>query len=378
MKSASVPVEDRDFECVQKSTQRASCGQLAESCPCGQCTQGSLDFLPDCTAIAFPSREAIHEYGDGDCDEFDSSEGGACVQKTRQYCDCYQCCRFPRDMHTSGPGKERNLVHYEWDSREPLESASESDEDENEEDSHLEACMVSEPPQSNGMQSDWEKLLGLADRELKAHNTALAEAAAGYNCSHSKSECGISTPAYGEARSDQPLKRPKPSRSYGGERNYDDATVRTVAGRNSVPVPPRTPSPTPPAVVHPSSPPSGPIRIQASGRRGPRGQSRYKGVCITRAGKWRAVIYIGRKQKYLGVFDSEFDAAKAYDVAALQHFAEGAKLNFTKDDQAANQYPTDKVRILSNRNGNTYMERKRGFDFAIEGSEEVARTRGRR
>ena len=37
-------------------------------------------------------------------------------------------------------------------------------------------------------------------------------------------------------------------------------------------------------------------RSQASGRRGPRGQSRFKGVCITRAGKWRAVIYVGRKQ----------------------------------------------------------------------------------
>lgn len=71
-----------------------------------------------------------------------------------------------------------------------------------------------------------------------------------------------------------------------------------------------------------------PVRVQASGRRGPRGQSRFKGVCITRAGKWRAVIYIGRKQKYLGVFDSEYDAARAYDSSALQHFAEGAKLNF--------------------------------------------------
>lgn len=74
--------------------------------------------------------------------------------------------------------------------------------------------------------------------------------------------------------------------------------------------------------------PAAPVRVQASGRRGPRGQSRFKGVCITRAGKWRAVIYIGRKQKYLGVFDSEYDAARAYDTAAVQHFAEGAKLNF--------------------------------------------------
>ncbi|KAG5185534.1 hypothetical protein JKP88DRAFT_311817 [Tribonema minus] len=66
---------------------------------------------------------------------------------------------------------------------------------------------------------------------------------------------------------------------------------------------------------------------QASGRRGPRGQSRFKGVCITRAGKWRAVIYIGRKQKYLGVYDSELQAARAYNDSALEHFGAGAKLN---------------------------------------------------
>jgi hypothetical protein len=68
--------------------------------------------------------------------------------------------------------------------------------------------------------------------------------------------------------------------------------------------------------------------VQASGRRGPRGQSRFKGVCITRAGKWRAVIYIGRKQKYLGVFDCEEDAAVAYDSSAVSYFGKGAKLNF--------------------------------------------------
>ncbi|CAM9215161.1 unnamed protein product [Sphacelaria rigidula] len=91
----------------------------------------------------------------------------------------------------------------------------------------------------------------------------------------------------------------------------------------------------------------GPPRVQASGRRGPRGQSRFKGVCITRAGKWRAVIYIGRKQKYLGVFDSEFDAARAYDHAAVEHFAEGAKLNFPgglkEQLEAAARAPTVQV-----------------------------------
>jgi hypothetical protein len=51
-------------------------------------------------------------------------------------------------------------------------------------------------------------------------------------------------------------------------------------------------------------------------RRGPRGSSEYRGVCRTReAHRWRAVIYTGRKQTYLGVFDTQEQAAERYHVA---------------------------------------------------------------
>lgn len=62
--------------------------------------------------------------------------------------------------------------------------------------------------------------------------------------------------------------------------------------------------------------------------RGPKGYSQYRGVCITRTGKWRSVIYVQRKQHYLGVFDSEIEAAQAYDRAAIRFFGNAGKLNF--------------------------------------------------
>jgi hypothetical protein len=62
----------------------------------------------------------------------------------------------------------------------------------------------------------------------------------------------------------------------------------------------------------------------------------YKGVNWHRKGKkWQAAIAAGpvkpngkRALKYLGLFKSAEDAARAYDRAALEHFGEYAALNF--------------------------------------------------
>ena len=57
--------------------------------------------------------------------------------------------------------------------------------------------------------------------------------------------------------------------------------------------------------------------------------SRYKGVDFVKAtGKWRARICVNGHRIFLGSFDSELDAALAYDAAAKKYFGEYACTNF--------------------------------------------------
>lgn len=57
--------------------------------------------------------------------------------------------------------------------------------------------------------------------------------------------------------------------------------------------------------------------------------SRYKGVSWhTRGKKWAAGIMVDGKQLHLGNYDSEMEAAFAYDAAARQHFGDFARPNF--------------------------------------------------
>jgi hypothetical protein len=56
--------------------------------------------------------------------------------------------------------------------------------------------------------------------------------------------------------------------------------------------------------------------------------SQFKGVTWSKyAKKWRAYIVIDYRQKHLGYFVEEEDAALAYNLAAIEHFKEFALLN---------------------------------------------------
>jgi hypothetical protein len=60
------------------------------------------------------------------------------------------------------------------------------------------------------------------------------------------------------------------------------------------------------------------------------GSSRFKGVSWKkgRHNCWKACIKIDSKQRHLGYYHDEIEAARAYDAAARENFGEFALLNF--------------------------------------------------
>lgn len=69
-------------------------------------------------------------------------------------------------------------------------------------------------------------------------------------------------------------------------------------------------------------------------RRSVRGSSsKFLGVHFSKAAnKWKAEICVNGKNKYLGLFTNEYDAAIAYNRAATEHHGEYANLNIVHSE----------------------------------------------